>query len=786
MPAEPSQVSSGGAARGLEIYRKTVQQASADGSVLLGKIIALARQTLQTQEAASRDLGDRQAIAESAQMLRKHEPALCSAYPGALLGAFSRQDNAKQASATSVSEVQFDQLELMDETQVLSTVAIARVLQVVRLAAETSLADLDRLICSVLGMDRVRVEANVLRPESYVRALQEVVEETRVPAAMRAQWFNAMAAALGHELRLLYTALCAQLRKEGVVSVAYAVPNVRSGGRRAATVPGGAVDGGQKPAAGIGAQPGGSGPSAQGVGSDSALLTLDKLRKLLAGESISSQPAGRVEQFAEQFSRQFEDDDLAAANSPNNGFESTVPAALEALTEMKQVERVVQSLEQRREINGNQPQPQAHTLEGQRLALRRSAKDLAQALSLEVVTLMVDNMAHDPHLLEPVREVIRNLEPALLRLALVDMRFFSDKHHPARHLLQEVSQRSMAFDSIHAPGFETFYKGLQDTLGPLFLAPIESAEVFECKLADLQQEWKQDAHTTERDHLAAVEVLSHAEARNLLAEKIARGIEGHSAAAQVPAIVMDFLCGPWSQVVAQARIKQGAGSAAAEKFEGLIPAMLWSAHPELARANPAKLTRLVPRLVISLREGLQTIQYPDARTDAFLESLMTIHQQAFRPASTAPVTEPEASSQRSRLPDDGDPWIAPQEAQASNFVGLTEISLASEPAFEPLLPEMNIVPEQAALADVDMPLGSWVELKVNEEWVRIQLTWASPHGTLYLFTGAYGNTQSMSRRLRDKLLSSGKMRLLVGQAFVEGALDAVAQTAIRNSVGSVE
>lgn len=271
--------------------------------MLLGKIIALARQTVQTQEAASRDLGDRQAIAESAQMLRKHEPALCSAYPGALLRAFSRQDNAKQASVASVSEVQFDQLELMDETQVLSTVAIARVLQVVKLAAEASLADLDRLISSVLGLERVRVEANVLRPESYVHALQEVVEETRVPPAMRAQWFNAMAAALGQELRLFYVALCGQLRKEGVVSVAYAVPNVRAGNKAVATVPGAAAEGRASAVGGDVQQQVGAGPCAHSVGGDSALLTLDKLRKLLTGESISSQPVGRVDQFAEQFSR---------------------------------------------------------------------------------------------------------------------------------------------------------------------------------------------------------------------------------------------------------------------------------------------------------------------------------------------------------------------------------------------------------------------------------------------------------------------------------------------------
>jgi dihydroxyacetone kinase DhaKLM complex PTS-EIIA-like component DhaM len=43
----------------------------------------------------------------------------------------------------------------------------------------------------------------------------------------------------------------------------------------------------------------------------------------------------------------------------------------------------------------------------------------------------------------------------------------------------------------------------------------------------------------------------------------------------------------------------------------------------------------------------------------------------------------------------------------------------------------------------------------------------------------------MTRRSRDKLLASGKLRLVSVQPVVEGALDAVAQTAMRNSVDSV-
>jgi len=57
-------------------------------------------------------------------------------------------------------------------------------------------------------------------------------------------------------------------------------------------------------------------------------------------------------------------------------------------------------------------------------------------------------------------------------------------------------------------------------------------------------------------------------------------------------------------------------------------------------------------------------------------------------------------------------------------------------------------------------LGTWVELVSQGRTVRTQLTWISPNGTLFLFTGADGSTQSMTLRMRDKLLAQGNLHLV--------------------------
>jgi hypothetical protein len=647
-----------------------------------------------------------------------------------------------------------------------------------------------------------------------------------------------MSTALGPELRSYYAMYADKLRAQGVVAAGYMV--LPSGGvvpvHAKAVAPGSfvpsaplaanAAEAGALPSAAMqraavpvppvewgwegAVSAGGHGMPVGGAPvpvrhKDEALLNLDTLRRLLSGELDNGDGVvlSRMESFAQRFSREFEAGESQPA-APISEFASTVPAAFEALSEMRQVDRVVQKLQQRQ--GAALPDESNNSVEGIRVVMRRNAKGMAQALSLEVVQLMVDNLARDPRLLEPVQAVVRSMEPALLRLSLVDPRFFSDKSHPARELLLQITQRSLAFSSPQAKGLTEFLVQIQTYLDPLTRMHIADGEPFQKALDALTQEWAAAQRKQEEAQAQVVAILQHAEARNLLAEKIARKVEAHPDAAMVSAAVVDFLCGPWAQAVAHARITQGAGSKAATKYEALISALLWSVHPELTKNNIAKLTRLVPMLLTTLRAGLETIQYPPVKTSAFLEELMGLHQRAFRSGAAkggvaaqadrvqvdeatqdAPVlTHAQAGVGRHAV-EAGDPWIAPEEAHASNFMECNDLPATkdTEEVDEALVPGMG----DGVAATVTEPdtldalaLGSWIELQVEGQWVRTQLTWASPHGTLFLFTNGYGATQSMTRRSRDKLVSSGQLRLVSGKAVVEGALNAVAQTAMRNSV----
>ena len=760
------------------LYQRVVQDALTHSGHLMEHVIESTRQSLQAREDLARTPGERHSVMDARQHLVRLAFVLCERYPGALQQALA-EGAAQQKTTRSLFAVHFDELELMDESQINDSVERARAGQVVAEAVQAPLADLNALLSAAQGKATVSADHNPLHPQVFLQALQTVVGQMQVSEQVRRDWMWHLAQALGNELRVLYLEITQRLQEGGVQPAGYAVR--QASGDYVYLQPSGPQ--GHAPGFGPETAAGPIDGAPPASAHDSSLLTLGRLRRLLAGELSDSPAPAPEESFADRFSREFEGPG-SMADVPPPDFDITVPAAFEALQEMNQVDHMVQRLgHQRQHATADASSNPDHA---GREAMRSSATGLGQALSLEVVALMVDNIAHDGRLLWPVQQLVKELEPALRQLALADPRFFSDKEHPARRLLQEMTDRSLAFDSLEAHGFESFMQPLIDIARPLANAPIEGKEPFEHALEQLLGTWAEREQQRARERLQAIETLRHAEQRNLLAAKMVRDLWLLPQIDQVPKEIHRFLEGPWAQVMAQARLTDESGSTDPGRYRELVDALLWSAQPELTRINVGRLARLVPKLLSKLREGLATIDYPPTKTAAFFDLLMKLHQQAFRPgpATATPAAMPPPASPRSTTATE-EPWIAPSEAQQSGFMDVGPCDPAAAPGTAPDSPAAAGEPALAEGPPAEgqgMAIGTWVDLLVAGKWERTQLSWTGPHGTLFLFTSAYGRTQSMTKRVLDKLVAQGSMRVVSQQAVVEGALDAVAQAAMRNSV----
>lgn len=756
------------------LFRAALGQSARDGEALFRQAFLAARRSLEQEFNRAPGPVERAQLGLSIKLLDEKAPLLCAGFPALLRQAFQdKQVASSQFGELAMGELSHSQLERMNESEVQERVALARVLQSVQGGARAALTELSAYMSALLGLSHVKPDRNPLRPQIYLSLLQETLVQAGLPVQVRMTWMRHLAVPFGEALSTSYAALVQRIKAYGVeplrTGTAAAVPTRPSDGAPgSAQLQGGAAD-----------------PS-----NAASVLTLDRLRQLLATQAAPRPevaPDEAVTQFSGELDWNAEPAELApasAAEEPTTDFASTVPAAFEALQNMNQADDVIARLSQPTLVDKvRQP-------ESARQKLRKSCQTSAQVLSFEVMVQMIDNLVKDTRLVKGIRDVIENLEPALLRLVLVDVRFFNNKQHPARRLLQEITQRGLAFGSADSPECALFVRSLHRYVNPLSRIQIDSAEPFDLALYNLSNMWSEQLVQSQQTVQQAVRALNRAEERNLLAEKICAAMEQIPDMQRVPAPVVDFLCGPWSQVMAAAELNNTEGTEDPGGYKGLVELLLWSAQPELTRQDLGKLTKLVSKLLSKLREGLGLIDYPSVKTSLFFDALMKLHQQAFRPATEATASTPRTSNAK-LVGNHHKLWLAPEEAKASGFMDMDDEAPSRRPvqaarqASGPMLDSVMPSASQAAPAALNLDhltVGVWVELTIKGVWQRSQLSWISPQRTMYLFTVAHGQTQSMTRPSLENLISTNALRLVSDQSMVDGALDEIVHTAMLNSL----
>ena len=678
------------------LYRACIKEAALAGADLMRATLARALQELPLQAARIADVVDRNLLLEAVSVLKEQQQALAGAFPQALLAEF-----AHAIAGDRVATLSFDTLPLLGDEQMQENADLVHGARALEEAVRPQLAQFEAVLAGAQLTAAGGLHRHPLRPEVYVRSIYRLARQSPVSAVVRRRWLRYLPPLMAPGLGQAYAGLAQRLRP------AQALPRADDG-------------------------------VAQEEHDRATQLTIRELRKLLAGGP-------------------HEEVDEAVIVFTESDFSHTVPAALEMVQDMRKVDQLLLQLRQRQAAMPGHGQD---SMDAFREALRQEARRPAQALGLEVVHLMVENLAGDPRLLSDVREIVRDLEPPLLRLALVDPRFFSDREHPARRLLEEITQRSLAWTSPDDEGCAVFLDTLQQATEALLDAGGTGPETFEIALSALQEAWEEAQPRGRRNRERAVRALMRAEQRNLLAERIARQILERPEAGTAPPEALAFLTGPWAQVMAQSRLADTTGAEDPEGHAWVVQAVLWSVQPALAARVAGQHRTLVARI----DAGLGSIDHLPADTDRWQNLLSVLRDLALSAATGSALRahEPEP------VPDKVNTWLAPIEMHESGFLPDSAIPLGATSHGGDSLPPHAL------------EVGAYVDMQ-GDGWERWQLTWASPHGLLFMFTHASGATRSMTLRKLDAMMGQGTLRLVSAHPVVEGALDDIARAAWRNS-----
>nr|WP_216293567.1 DUF1631 family protein [Delftia acidovorans]MCA1067389.1 hypothetical protein [Delftia acidovorans] len=840
-------------------------------------ILRLLQRTAHAMEQADQPgsgLPRRAEIPEALELLARHRAPMLKGYGRALLECFGQSGGAAawppvpgMSGASGVpGTTDFASLSLLDDSVLQSQLAHQRLLQHVAPQVEIALAELDALVSAVQGLDRVQPERNPLRPHSYVQALQRVIDDTGVDPGSAACWLGFMREHLGALLVSEYGHIAQSLRDKGVQPAAYGLAPAQApspeAGRRHSDLPGQSRWRAPSHYGDAVAQSRAYGSFGQQAQEDeltrrlvAALLSdprwMDSHREAPAA-APSSMLALAHNTSSYSVPGQFAPAMDGASRLQTTAWQGseTAPTVLAALPEgwtslscmaLESVQHHSAQLEQL--MQALQPPEQQEPAPGVR------ADDGA---ALHTLQRMMRFMAADTRLLPSVQRTVGRLEPLLQQLVVQDARFFEDRSHPARQLLDELTARSLWFDSESAPGYVQFLQVADSAAMRLAALQRADASAFATVLQQLRDGWggsgMQPVGLGEMPEGGTVTgpvsaALRHVERRGVdprwpetampRAEQIAAAIRRLPSAQGVPDDILEFATGPWAEVIASVQ-EPVDGSEARDPggYLALVPSLLWSVSAHAGR-DTDRLVALAPRLQARLRAGLRSVGRTEEEIQAFAARLAGLHQDALdagvvrqpiesvdiyldsvpptiygsdsvlaslsssNGAATLGQTTP--GSLAGRLPqslfgvaaslpvplDVRQPMVddigalteqdlelpealqdelpATPAAQAPQaFAGLAgQAALAggeaapmpAEPAL-PLEPPPPVVP----VVSEDWALGTWVELSNARQCIRTQLTWVSPQQTLFLFTATDGSTQSMTRRMRDKLLAQGQLR----------------------------
>jgi hypothetical protein len=774
------------------IFRQCLEDAVQASPRLIACCVDDAVAALTQAENHSTKAAERRELSDAWRDLLKHRADWIARYPDALRNALEAP--AARAAVPQRRPDKLDTLTLVNDDQVDREIEALRLSQLLQSVAAQPLGELDGLVSALLGLPAVRPEENPLRPDVFARVLRSVMADAGQPG-QPALWLRHMAPTMGRELEQLYRALTQRLTDANVHAATYRILPLRNGPAPAPGQP----------------QPvrhsAGTGAAASQRATGSAAGPEQRMRAGSAWADLQSTAMG--DELIQNFLFRGDSQNDVALAPAYYARVSTELARLEAApldelpapdaglaqryAQLPAVDRpqrpVSTDTTLSRGVWGEYGASRQRSLV--RTRLKQQARNADQVLGLEVVRKLVNQVARDARLLAPVREAIVALEPSLLRLAMVDPRFFGDEQHPGRRLVERVADRSLTFNDEFSAEFNAFSDSVAasfNELNALGDAEVGDAGPFQSALAKLEASWAaQDQAEAARRH-AVLDAVRFAEQRQAQADQIAWDLSQRGDLEGVPTIVQDFIYGPWSLVMANARLTDGSKPVDPGAHGSVVTDLLWSVKRDMTLREPARLIELLPGLLTRLRTGLGALGQAPQESESFFQALEQLHRPVLRlrakkrreDSDFSPL-EPEVDrscpepAPRQQPKSVHSPWMGQQELDAAGFQDTLPTNHAE------LEPSADVSPlPQDGPVDVDAVIaglreGCWVDLYSRRHWLRAKLVWASTKGTLFMFVSHGGQPHSMTRRSCERLLRERLLRPVEMHGAVSHAIDLLAR-----------
>ncbi len=376
--------------------------------------------------------------------------------------------------------------------------------------------------------------------------------------------------------------------------------------------------------------------------------------------------------------------------------------------------------------------------------------------TIDVISMIFDDLMEDENLPDFIKALLGRLQIPVLKVAIIDRVFFSEKDHPARMLLNEltIAGQIASVDDGSEKSAGIIYKKIESVVMRLMREFKGDLAIFESCLVELrafmaEQEAGFQQAQQEIGELAQKNGFE-AKAKKNVAEEIA----GRLLNRVVPLDVKEFLMGSWRQVLSTIILNEGEESVALQQAEQVIDDLIWSVEPLKNPEAKKKLLLVVPLILDALKDGLVMIDYTEAQIQDVNQMLERYHIENIKSGKPAPPVSPIRAESKSPPVDEIDQLLMDLEDElglpADKRIGSEALSHSSSESggsdeFEQMMKAMGFdeglgnddaphIDDRYTVLVGAMEEGMWVELLDEQgESKRTKLAWKGDEFTKYAF-----------------------------------------------------
>lgn len=257
-------------------------------------------------------------------------------------------------------------------------------------------------------------------------------------------------------------------------------------------------------------------------------------------------------------------------------------------------------------------------------------------IMIDVVSMMFDFILEDREIAPAMKALIGRLQIPILKVAILDKRFFSSRTHPARLLLNKLGEAALKASTSRSDELCGVVEGSVDHILNCFT---DELSVFDTALEMLDQTLASEEEQA-ADHTADyAKALLKAEQLKQAGARAHDEIEKRLAKPKVAPFVREFLAGYWKELLCLTYMKEGEVGDGWRAGLDTMDDLLWSVGPKPIAEDRARLSSLLPRLLEKLKAGTSQIAMTHAERERFLSRLAKVHISIVTPGGEPETTQ---------------------------------------------------------------------------------------------------------------------------------------------------